>query len=102
MDLNYTAEDVAFRKQVRSWLEQNMPRQIRDLDERKAWHRRLCEAGYRGMGWPKEDGGQCARPMEQAIVADEMARAGAPAPTNSLGGGIGGPTTRAHGPHPPN
>ncbi len=44
MDLNYTAEDVAFRKQVRTWLEQNMPRQIRNLDERKAWHRKLYEA----------------------------------------------------------
>ena len=53
MDLNYTAEDVAFRKQVRAWLEQNMPRHIRNLDERKAWHRLLYEAGYLGMGWPK-------------------------------------------------
>src|SRR5262245_52759728 len=97
MDLNYTAEDVAFRKQVRSWLEQNMPRQIRNLDERKAWHRRLYEGGYLGMGWPKEYGGQGARPMEQAIVADEMARAGAPAPTNSLGVGIVGPTIVVHG-----
>ena len=35
MDLNYTAEDVAFRKQVRTWLEQNMPRHITNLDERK-------------------------------------------------------------------
>ena len=97
MDLNYTAEDVAFRKQVRTWLEHNMPRQIRNLDERKAWHRRLYEAGYLGMGWPKEYGGQGARPMEQAIVADEMARAGAPAPTNGLGLGIVGPTIVVHG-----
>jgi alkylation response protein AidB-like acyl-CoA dehydrogenase len=97
MDLNYTAEDVAFRKQIRTWLEQNMPRQIKDLAERKVWHRKLYEAGYLGMGWPKEYGGQGARPMEQAIVADEMARAGAPAPTNGLGVGIVGPTIVVHG-----
>src|SRR5580765_2247765 len=97
MDLNYTAEDVAFRKQVRTWLEQNMPRHIKNLDERKAWHRKLYEGGYLGMGWPREYGGQGARPMEQAIVADEMARAGAPAPTNSLGLGIVGPTIVVHG-----
>jgi len=97
MDLNYTAEDVAFRKQVRTWLEHNMPRHIKNLDERRAWHRRLYEAGYLGMGWPKEYGGQGARPMEQAIVADEMARAGAPAPTNGLGLGIAGPTIVVHG-----
>ena len=97
MDLTYTAEDVAFRKQVRAWLEQNMPRQIRNLDERRAWHRRLYEAGYLGMGWPKEYGGQGARPMEQAIVADEMARGGAPAPPHGRGRGRVGPPIGVHG-----
>ena len=97
MDLTYTAEDVAFRKQVRTWLERNIPREIRGLEERKAWHRKLYEGGYLGMGWPKEYGGQGARPMEQAIVADEMARAGAPGPTNGLGLGIVGPTIVVHG-----
>jgi alkylation response protein AidB-like acyl-CoA dehydrogenase len=38
--------------------------------------------------------------MEQAIVADEMARAGAPAPTNGLGLGIVGPTHVVHGTDP--
>ena len=98
MDLNYTPEDVAFRKQVRAWLEQNLPAApLRSLDERKVWHRKLYEAGYLGMGWPKEYGGQGARPMEQAIVADEMARSGAPSPTNGLGLGIVGPTIVVHG-----
>ena len=82
MDLNYTPEDVAYRKQVRAWLEENMPREeVRDA-------RRPARPGIAsstrpaisGMGWPKEYGGQDARPMEQAIVADEMARANAPAP----------------------
>ena len=98
MDLNYTAEDIAFRKQVRAWLERNLPREpIRTLADRRAWHRKLHEAGYLGMGWPKEYGGGGARPMEQAIVADELARANAPAPTNSLGIGIVGPTIIVHG-----
>ena len=98
MDLNYTADDVAFRKQVRAWLEQNLPTApLRGLEERKVWHRKLYEAGYLGMGWPREYGGQSARPMEQAIVADEMARSGAPSPTNGLGLGIVGPTIVVHG-----
>ena len=98
MDLNYTPEDLAFRKQVRAWLEQNLPAApLRSLDERKMWHRKLYEAGFLGMGWPKEYGGQSARPMEQAIVADEMARSGAPSPTNGLGLGIVGPTIVVHG-----
>jgi alkylation response protein AidB-like acyl-CoA dehydrogenase len=98
MDLNYTPEDVAFRKQVRTWLEQNLPKtEIRNLEDRRAWHRKLFDAGYLGMGWPKEYGGGGARPMQQAIVADEMAQANAPAPTNSLGLGIVGPTIVVHG-----
>ena len=98
MDLNYTPEDTAFRKQVRTWLEQNLPTtEIRTLEDRLAWHRKLFGAGYLGMGWPKEYGGGGARPMEQAIVADEMARVNAPAPTNSLGLGIVGPTIVVHG-----
>jgi alkylation response protein AidB-like acyl-CoA dehydrogenase len=98
MDLNYTPEDIAFRKQVRAWLEQNLPRDpIRTLAERRRWHRALYEGGYLGMGWPKEYGGGDARPMEQAIVADELARANAPAPTNGLGLGIVGPTIVVHG-----
>jgi alkylation response protein AidB-like acyl-CoA dehydrogenase len=98
MDLTYTPEDIAFRKSVRAWLEANLPRApLPTLDARRAWHRKLYEAGYLGMGWPKEFGGGGARPMEQAIVADEMARANAPAPTNGLGLGIVGPTIVVHG-----
>jgi alkylation response protein AidB-like acyl-CoA dehydrogenase len=98
MDLNYTPEDVTYRKQVRAWLEENLPREeVRTLDDRRRWHRKLYEAGYLGMGWPKEVGGAGARPMEQAIVADEMARVNAPAPTNGLGLGIVGPTIVVHG-----
>ena len=98
MDLNYTPEDVAFRKHVRAWLEQNLPKEpVRTLEDRRQWHRKLYEAGYLGMGWPKEYGGGGARPMEQAIVADEMAQANAPAPTNGLGLGIVGPTIVVHG-----
>jgi len=98
MDLNYTPEDAAFRKHARTWLEQSLPRrELRTLDDRRAWHRKLYEAGYIGMGWPKEYGGGGARPMEQAIVADELARANAPAATNGLGIGIVGPTIIVHG-----
>ncbi len=98
MDLNYTAEDKAFRQQVRRWLEENIPKKRPEtLDERRAWHRKLYEAGYLGMGWPKEYGGQEARPMEQAIVGEELARANAPVSLNGLGIGIVAPTLIHHG-----
>jgi alkylation response protein AidB-like acyl-CoA dehydrogenase len=98
MDLNYTAEDKAFRQQVRRWLEENIPKKRPEtLDERRAWHRKLYEAGYLAMGWPKEYGGQEARPMTQAIVGEELARANAPASLNGLGIGIVAPTLIHHG-----
>ncbi len=98
MDLNPSPEDLAFRNRVRRWLEANVPEDdLKTLDARKAWHRRLYEAGYVGMLWPPEYGGWAATPMQQAIVQDEMARVGAPPPINGLGIGFIGPTIIVHG-----
>jgi alkylation response protein AidB-like acyl-CoA dehydrogenase len=98
MDLNYTAEDTAYRAQVRQWLADNLPReQLTTLAQKKVWHQKLYEAGYLGMGWPKAYGGREARPMEQAIVGQEMARVNAPPAVNGLGLGIVGPTIIHHG-----
>ena len=98
MDLNYTPEDIAFRQQVRQWFEENLPREpITTLEERRAWHRKLYEAGFIGMGWPKAYGGGERRPMEQAIVGEEMARVNAPAGVGGLGISIVGPTIIHHG-----
>ena len=98
MDLNYSAEDHAFREKTRRWLEANVPTEdLKTLAERKAWHRRLYEAGYVGMLWPKEYGGWGATAMQQAIVQDEMARIGAPPAINGLGIGFIGPTIIVHG-----
>jgi alkylation response protein AidB-like acyl-CoA dehydrogenase len=98
MDLNYTPEDIAFRKQVRSWLEANLPeKKLVTLAEKREWHTQLYEAGFIGMGWPKEFGGQEARPMEQAIVGEEMARVNAPPGVGGLGISIVGPTLIHHG-----
>ncbi len=98
MDLTYAPEDVAFREQTRRWMADNVPRhELATLDERKAWHRTLYEAGYVGMLWPREYGGWGATPMQAAIVSDEMVRAGAPPAINGLGIGFIGPTIIVHG-----
>ena len=70
---------------------------LKTLAERKAWHRKLYEAGYVGMLWPKEYGGWGATAMQQAIVQDEMARIQAPPAINGLGIGFIGPTIIVHG-----
>lgn len=97
MDLSYTPEDEAYRRKVRDWFDRNRPGPLATHEEHRAWHRKLYEAGFIGMGWPKEYGGQAARPMEQAIVGEEMARLNIPGGVNGLGIGFIGPTLIAHG-----
>jgi alkylation response protein AidB-like acyl-CoA dehydrogenase len=98
MDLRYSPEDLAFREATRRWFEANVPdEEPATLAERRVWHRQLYDAGYVGMGWPVAYGGRGATPLQQAIVADEMARAGAPSPINPLGIAIVGPTIIVHG-----
>ena len=74
MDLRDTAEEAAFRAEVRAWLEANLP--AGDLRE---WSRKLYEAGFIGLTWPTEYGGRGAPYSHQAIVLEELARAEAPA-----------------------
>jgi alkylation response protein AidB-like acyl-CoA dehydrogenase len=98
MDLNYSPEDRAFRDVTRRWFAAHTPHEEpKTLDERRAWHRMLYEAGFVGMSWPLEYGGRAASPMQQAIAADEMARVNAPPTINGLGIGIVGPTVIVHG-----
>jgi len=53
MDLNLSPEDRAFRDQARRWFSANVPRtELKTLEERRAWHRTMYDAGYVGMGWP--------------------------------------------------
>ncbi len=97
MDLNYSPEDEEFRQQVRRWIVEHPPGPLNTLQQKKDWQRTLYEAGFVGMGWPKEYGGLDARPMEQAIVAEEMARGDVPGAINSLALGLLGPTLVVHG-----
>ncbi|MEZ4572792.1 MAG: acyl-CoA dehydrogenase family protein [Thermomicrobiales bacterium] len=98
MDLRYTQEDQAFsRKFGNGWRRMCPGRKSGRWKNARHGNRKLYDAGYVGMGWPKEYGGREARPMEQAIVAEEMARINAPAGVNGLGIGIVGPTLIHHG-----
>ena len=103
MDLNYSQEENAFREQVRSWLQANLPRNEpmspREgdddktwLENAKRWQRRLYEAGYVALSWPKEYGGQALDPVRQSIVNDELVQARAPQLVGLSGLGLLGPT----------
>src|SRR3712207_1546493 len=102
MDLTLSPSEEQLRDEVRSWLEANHPGPEPDeLDEviafRRDWQRKLDEQGYAGISWPEEYGGRGATLIEQAVFAQEMARAEVPPPANILGLAMGGPVVIAHG-----
>jgi alkylation response protein AidB-like acyl-CoA dehydrogenase len=102
MDLTLTPEEEAFRDEVRAWLEENHPGAEPDGEEvkfefRRDWQRKMHDAGWAGISWPREYGGRGATLIEQAIFSEEMARAKAPSPANVLGLVMGGPVVIAHG-----
>jgi alkylation response protein AidB-like acyl-CoA dehydrogenase len=86
MDLTYTPEEEAFRQRVRQWIAAHAPARsaVRDLEGARAWQRTLHEAGFLGVGWPKEYGGATLTKVEQAILNEELARANAPGVINIM------------------
>jgi alkylation response protein AidB-like acyl-CoA dehydrogenase len=87
VELAYSEADEVFRAQLRGWLDATLPtlspQPARDAwDARRKWdtdwQRRLFDAGYAGLHWPKEFGGRGASPTEQLIFYEETARARAP------------------------
>lgn len=113
MDFLYTPEEEAFRNELKEWLEVNMkelpewytnkniPGPGVDSKEYNDfstwWHRKLYDAGFVGITWPKEYGGRGGTIMEQVIFYEEIARHRAPGLANAHGIGWVGPAFLAHG-----
>ena len=100
MDLRDTPEEAAFRAELRVWIESNLTdemRRGRSEEAGREWSRKLYEAGYAGLTWPKQYGGAGAPYSHQAIFLEEMARAEAPPHLGVIGLGMAGPTIIAHG-----
>ncbi len=88
MNFRFTPEEESFRKEVREFLQRELP-----LDWEECWdntvedeswefekhmRHRLAEKGWLAMTWPKEYGGQGASYLKQAILSEEMSYLGAP------------------------
>ena len=110
MDLSHSAEDEAFRAEIRGWLQEHLTGAFAELkglggpgkdheaiEERLAWNRHLAEHGWTGIGWPKEHGGRGLSMWQQVIFHEEYARSDAPARVNHLGEELLGPTLMAFG-----
>ena len=102
MDLNYPADTVAFRAEIRDWLEANLPAGWFDdgfemsPDERKAfnaaWPTKLFEGGWICATWPTEYGGKGLSTMQGVVLSEEFANAKAPMRADFFGDTLVGPT----------
>jgi len=110
MDLRFSEEDEAFRKEIADWLAENLTGEFEVVrgrggagdeeclfEERLAWERKMGEAGWGCVGWPKEFGCKGASLMQQVIYHEEYARAGGPGRLGHVGEGLLGPTVLAFG-----
>ena len=97
MDFSLTPEQDAFRQTVRAWLKANLPREWKDLGRSdiprietyeilKQWQRKLYDAGFVGLTWPKEYGGRGLTFMEELILQEEIALAKAPPRSSAVNG----------------
>lgn len=103
MDFNFTPEEEAFRHELRSWLQENLPKEYdpQKLDEsdedkkfefQRAWQKKAHQGGWVGIHWPKEYGGRGASLIEMFIYNQEMTKVRAPRYANTLGLIMSGPT----------
>ncbi|MCX7620452.1 MAG: acyl-CoA dehydrogenase family protein [Acidimicrobiales bacterium] len=102
MDLTYPAEAEAFRREIRSWLEENLPPgwfqpgfKLEGEDKvrfQKEWTKKLFEGGWICATWPKEYGGKGLSLMESVVLAEEFHRANAPMRADFFGDTLVGPT----------
>src|SRR5580698_1314814 len=102
MDLTYPPEAESFRKEIRGWLEENLPAGwfepgfFQSPEERRefntTWPTKLFEGGWICAGWPTEYGGKGLSLIEQVVLNEEFAKANAPMRADFFGDTLVGPT----------
>jgi alkylation response protein AidB-like acyl-CoA dehydrogenase len=104
MELTLNEQERQLRDDVHDFLAANAPSRKEipvDWTERvaflRAWQKQMHEAGLVAISWPKEFGGRGASVMEQVVVNQEIARAGAPELIGTIGLDVVGPSIVAHG-----
>ncbi len=106
MDFAYTAEDEAFRRELTTWLDENLDRFLADrpgvesaetegaagaagvmksMERRRAWQRKLNEGRWAAIHWPKEWGGRDASITQNVIYSEVMSSYRTPGIYNTNG-----------------
>lgn len=105
MDFEDTPEEAAYRSEVRSFLDQNRstlvdsstPLTPETIDQHRAHEAALYDGGYVAVSFPSAIGGRDGSKMQQAIIDQELNRAGLAGLPNSIGIGMCAPTVLTHG-----
>jgi hypothetical protein len=92
MEVEYPPEAEAFRTRIRAFLAEQLPERwsgggALPPGERRSfarqWRRILAARELVAVSWPKEYGGAGLSVIEQVVLAEEFARAGAPEPAEN-------------------
>lgn len=87
MDFRFTEEEEGFRREVRQFLNQELPPGwlgLGEMEEADSWEftkamaRKLAARNWLGLAWPREYGGQARSITEQIVFGEEMSYRGAP------------------------
>jgi acyl-CoA dehydrogenase len=107
MDLSLSPADIAFRNEIRAFLDANVPPSLRHVTEATTgifidpqiaiqFHRALYRKGWSVPHWPVEHGGTGWSPVQRYIFEVECGLAGAPA-FNGAGAHFVGPVLMRFG-----
>ena len=103
MDIAFSPGQEVFRLEFRRWLAETLDPawggvrftgpddDVENAALQKAWEQKLYAAGYQGLHWPKDYGGQGLTLVEHLIVSEELGRASAPEGINTMGKELVGP-----------
>ena len=87
MDLSYTPQELAFREEVRAWINEHLDptlaTKVRNglrlsREDIQGWAKILGKKGWLAYGWPQEFGGPGWGAIQKHLFSQELARAGAP------------------------
>jgi alkylation response protein AidB-like acyl-CoA dehydrogenase len=105
LNLDYSAEEIRFREQVRAFLREKLAPQLSarvlglerlTREDVIGWQRTLHSVGWGGPSWPTEFGGTGWSAIEQHLFDEECNLAGAP-PIISFGSRMVGPVIMQFG-----
>ena len=104
MDLHYSPEQQAFRKEVRKWFKSNKPKELlasfdtlEGFESHRLWEKKLSEGNWTAITWPKQFGGRDANLIEWLIFEEEYYLADLPGRVNQNGIFLLGPTLIEYG-----